>query len=78
MSKLPKLKVKLPFGYPNEDICELEQSKYRFSYGGEVLVVVEGQVVNSYEELVQLVKQEDYKNKEFLEVTLLPAIVGGG
>ena len=78
MSKLPKLKIKLLFGYPSEDICELEQAKYRFTYGQEGLVVVEGQVVNSYEELVQLASRDDYKDKEFLEVELLPALIGGG
>ncbi len=77
MSRLPKLKVKLPFGDASEDICELEQAKYRFTYSGEVLVVVEKQVVNSHEELVQLASRDDYKDKEFLEVELLPAIVGG-
>ena len=78
MSKSPKLKVKLPFGDPSEDICELEQAKYRFTYSQDVLVVVEGQVVNSYEELVQLANQDNYKDKEFLEVELIPGIVGGG
>ncbi len=78
MSKLPKLKIRLPFGNPSEDICDLEQAKYRFTYGGEIIVVVEGQVVNSYEQLVQLAAQDAYKDREFLEVELLPAIVGGG
>jgi len=78
MPTLPKLKVKLPFGYPDEDICELEQAKYRFSYGDEYLVVVEGQVINSYEELAQLASRDDYKDKEFIEVVLLPALAGGG
>jgi hypothetical protein len=79
MSKLPKLKIKFRFGYPGEDICELEQAKYRFDFGGgRVLVVVEGQLMNSYDELVQLAAQDDYKDKEFLEVLLLPAVVGGG
>ena len=78
MAKLPKLKVKLPFGDASEDICEVEQAKYRFSYSGEVLVVVEGQVVNSHEELVELASRDDYQDKEFLEVELLPALMGGG
>ena len=78
MSKLPKLKIKLFLGDTGEDICELEQAKYRFTYGQEGMVVVEGQVVNSYEELVQLASRDDYKDKEFLEVELLPALIGGG
>ena len=99
MSKLPKLKIKYPFGYPTEIICELEeiehrfrygdevqigppgqvaQAKYRFSYGGDVLVMVEGNLVRSYEELVQLASQDEYRDRELLEVELLPMAVVGG
>lgn len=78
MAKLPKLKVKRLFGYPDEDICELEQAKYRFNYGGDVVIMVEGQVVNSHEELVQLATQDNYKDREFLEVVLITELVGGG
>ena len=79
MSKLPKLKVNSSFlGEPTDDICELEQAKYRFSYSSETLMVVEGHVVKSYEELVQLATNDHYKNKEFLEVVLLPALISGG
>ena len=76
MSKLPKLKIKPIFSTGAEaDICDLEQAKNRFDYAYETIVLVEGQVVNSYEELVQIATQ--YQNKEFLEVTLLPFIAGG-
>jgi len=40
--------------------------------------MVEGSLVMSYEELVQLASQDDYQDKEFLEVELLlTSIVGG-
>ena len=99
MSKLPKLKIKYPFGYPTEIICELEEAehrfhygdevqigppgqvapaKYRFIYGGDVLVMVEGNLVRSYEELVQMASQDEHKDKELLEVELLPTAVVGG
>lgn len=78
MSKLPKLKVHIPFGYPNEDICELEQARYRLSYGAGVVVMVEGQVVNSYDELIQLAAQDIYRDREFLEVVLIVDLVAGG
>ena len=79
MSKLPKLKVKNPFGDPSEDICELEQAKYRFfDHPQDVLFLVEGEVVSTYEELVKLASRDDYKDREFLQVELLPSLVGGG
>ncbi len=79
MSDLPKLNLKKPFGYPSEEVRDFEQARYfLFSYGANAVIVVEGQVVNSYEELVQLAARDCYKGKEFLEVQLLPVAIGGG
>ena len=79
MSKLPRLKLKKPFGYPFEEIRDFEQGQYfLFSYGDSAIVLVGGQMINSYEELLQLATRDCYKNKEFLEVMLLPAAIGGG
>ena len=55
-----------------------EQARYRFIYGGDVMVMVEGSLVRSYEELVQIASQEDYRDREFLNVELLPMFVLGG
>jgi len=80
MSKLPKLKVKMPSG--NEEIHEFEESKSSFPNWAiqGILVLIEGQerqVVKSYEELVNMVAQNQYKDREFLEMVLLPFIDGG-
>lgn len=75
MSKLPKLKIKV-FGYPGEDVCELEQAIYRFNYTPEVTYIVDGQAVISHEELVKLATQN--KGKEFLEVLVISDLVSGG
>ena len=78
MPRLPKLKLKKPFGYPFEEIRDFEQAQYfLFGYGDSAIVMVEGQVINSYEELVQIGVQDCYKDKESLEVVLLPAVIGG-
>jgi len=76
VSELPKLKVKTIPGYL-EEIRDLEQAKdLPFS---DVLVFAEGYRVNSYEELVQLVAQDSYRDREFVEVVVLPfGIVDGG
>jgi len=79
MIKLPKLKLKKPFGYPFEEIRDFEQSQYfLFSYGDSAIVLVEGQVVSSYKELLQLSARDCHKEKEFLEVLILPAVIAGG
>lgn len=74
MSKLPKLKVKCAFAHPVEQTCDLEQAKELvFGHGPGILVIVEGQLVRSYEELVKLAAQPCYKDKELLEVMVAPA-----
>lgn len=79
MSDLPKLKVNWSFGQPSEKTCDLEQAKdFLFKYGEGILVIVEGQLIHSYEELVQLATQDPYKNKEVLNVMLFPVLVAGG
>ena len=77
---LPKLKVQPIFDSKMEaDVFDLEQARNRFFYGHETVVLVEGQVINSHAELIKLASQDQYKNKEFLEVTLLPnTFIGGG
>ena len=78
MSNLPKLKISSLLGSePKEDICDLEQAKQRLDYGSETIVLVEGHMVNSHEELIQLATQNRYKDRESLEVVLLPLIAGG-
>jgi len=78
MAKLPKLKIKIPFGYPNEDICDLEQARYRLNFIGGAVILVEGRAMQSYDELVEIVKKDKYKDREFLEVTLMSDLVSGG
>lgn len=76
MTKLPKLKVKGLGWDISEEIRDFEQAKY-LPFGHNVIIVVEGQVIESYEDLIQLAAQDRYKDKEFLEVMFLPIIVGG-
>lgn len=76
MTKLPKLKVNGLGWNVSKEICDFEQAKY-FPFGQDVVIVVEGQVIRSYEELVQLVDQDRNKDKAFLQVMFLPIIVGG-
>jgi hypothetical protein len=74
MSKLPKLRLKMPDG--QEEVHGFEEAKTYLSDWG-VLFVVEGQVISSYEELIELADQSSYKDKEPLEVMLIPSIEGG-
>ena len=77
MSELPKLKIKIPHWHGDKEIVgDFKDAEKLFSQlRGKV--VVEGEVVHSHKELVKLASQEQYKHKEFLEVTILVAIAGG-
>ena len=78
MSKLPKFKIKLPFEHVADAICDLEQVRHRFNWGHEqFLIVVDNRVINSYEELVELVKQERFRDTKLFEIELQDIEVGG-
>jgi len=75
---LPKLRIKLPSPNTAEDICDLQEARHRFNWGHEpFLILVERQPISSYEELMELVKRNSFKDKEFLEVELQPLLAGG-
>ena len=75
---LPKLRIKLPSPSTAEDICDLQEARHRFNWGHEpFLILVEKQPVASYEELVELVKRNRFKDKDLLEVELQPLLAGG-
>ena len=72
---MPKLLIKI-FGDPGEDMCELEEAKYLIDFSSQI-IVIDGQHIRSYEELVQIASQEKYRNQEFIEVVQVPAVTGG-
>jgi len=81
VSKLPKLKVKWwSLGSEDEETtCDFEQAKdVVFGYRPSVLAFVEGEMINSYEELVQVATQDQHKDKETLNVALIVMEIGGG
>ena len=81
MAELPKLKVGWwSMGYQEEKTtCDLEQAKeIVFGHGLDILVFADGQMINSYEELAQLVQQEKHKGKETIEITLVATAIPGG
>lgn len=75
---LPKLRIKLPSDHEAQDVYTVEEARYRFNWGRDpFLVVVEGQVVRSFEELLDIARQDRFKDREFLEVEIQPLLAGG-
>lgn len=76
--KFPKLKIRLPHSDNANEICTIEEAQYRFNWGHEpFLIIVEGHPVSSYEELIELTKDEHLKERDFLNVEIQPLLVGG-
>ena len=77
MSGFPKLKVThLIDGHRSEEMIDFEQAQH-FLFNYDVIVAVEGEVIRTYEELVQLASQDRFKDREFLEVQMETVIAGG-
>ncbi len=76
MAKLPKLKVINPYWDVPEEIRDFEQGKY-FPFCEHICIVVEGQVIWSYDDLNQLAAEDRHKDKEFLEVRFVEIVSGG-
>ena len=77
MMKLPKLKVKM---FPEHCSAEVRDFEYAKDLSfSDLLIIVEGQQITSYDELVQLATQDSYRGKESLEVIVLaPGLIDGG
>ena len=75
MARSPKLVIK-PFGNQSEYVCDLEEARNYLNFDSGV-ILIEGRMIHSYEEFVQVAAQDKYKNMESIEVVLLPTITGG-
>lgn len=76
MYRLPKVKIELPSGEPSEYIYELEQARDYLNFN-EGVFMVEGQGIQSFDELIRIASQDKYKDKEFIVVEWAQ-IIGGG
>jgi len=77
MDKRPQLKVEGLGWDDTDELCDFEQAKY-FPYESlDLLIVAEGEMIRSYEDLLQLAEQDHMKGKKVFEVKFLPIIVGG-
>jgi PDZ domain-containing secreted protein len=72
---MPKLMIKY-FGNLSGEVSELEEARYLLNFD-EAIIVIEGQNVRSYDELVKIVSQERFKDKEFVEVMQMTLVQGG-
>jgi hypothetical protein len=78
MAGSPKLRVKKYFGSATIEqmILNLDEAQSNLGYfwtkdgGSNIIVSVDGQTINSYEELVALASQDRYKNAAYIDVGL--------
>ena len=79
MSDLPILKVKW-LGKPSQErTIDFEKAKHILPFGSPATfsIILEGQTVNSYDELVQLATEKHHRGRQFLEVVVIAPVVGG-
>ncbi|MBW1862350.1 MAG: hypothetical protein JRJ02_08255 [Deltaproteobacteria bacterium] len=75
--KLPRLRVEGLGWDVTKEICNFDQAGHFPFDSRDLVVVVEQQVIRSYEDLLKLVSGEDYRHMDILDVKFLPVIVGG-
>ena len=77
MSRLPKLKVTHWMdGQASQEMIDFEQAPHLlFNY--DVVVAVEGEIIRSYDELVQMASEDRFRDRDFLEVHMETMISGG-
>ena len=76
INRLPKIKIKLPPGYPEEEPFDLEEAGTRLNFKSGV-IAVDGQRVRSYDDLVKLAAQEKYRDREYIEAVVALFMAGG-
>jgi len=76
MSLFPKLKIKLPGENQNEYIYELKDARKILNFS-EGVFIVDGEWIHSYNELINIAKQDKFRDKEFIEVEWLQVFGGG-
>ncbi len=74
MTELPEVKLKMPDG--RTEICDFEGVK-NYLYNWDLMLVIDGQVINSYGELVKLIERSPYKDRDIIEAVAVEVIVGG-
>ena len=70
------MKIKLPRGNPDEYIYDLEEARDILNFS-EGVFIVDGQWIHSYNEIVNIAKQDKFKDKEFIEVEWIQMLRGG-
>jgi hypothetical protein len=76
MDKRPKIKVVGPGWSDRQEPMDFECAKL-LPFSREIIISAEDKVISSFEELEHLATLEPFKDREYLEIILLPVIVGG-
>ena len=77
MSRFPKLKVTHWVDtQASQEVIDFDQAPH-FLFNYDVIVAVEGEVIHSYADLVQLASQDRFKDRDFLDVQMETVVAGG-
>jgi hypothetical protein len=76
VEKRPKIKVIGPGWSERREPLDFDEARL-LPFCQDILISVEGRVVASFAELEQMAVQKPYQSRDYLEITLLPIMVGG-
>jgi hypothetical protein len=76
VNNLPELKVSGLGWDDTGKLIDFQQARY-FPFSQDLIITVDGLVVDSFEEMVSLAARGTFLGKPCLEVLILPVIVGG-
>ncbi len=78
MANLPKLRITRAWN-PTEEVREMAEARNMlFNMGPDLVILVEGQMVRSYEEMVEMASKLPYRHKDPLNVVITPLYSGRG
>ncbi len=75
MENMPKLRIQKDPSEP-ATVEDFEQAAH-LPYNQGLIIAVEGHMVSSFEELKGLIEKYHYWDKEYLNVNLMPIVIGG-
>ena len=73
----PRFKITFVSASPTEEILDLEEFKDRFTNNRWYLFMLDGKAFYTCGQLCWLASQDDFKDREFIEVKALRALAGG-
>ncbi len=75
---LPPIKIRYLVEPDKIVTCSIQDCERVIEFNADNLVIINEQIVWSYQELLDIIKQDDCRRKESIEIVVAPNMVDGG